>query len=60
VPPATPSTDQLGVPPVAVNCCVCHTVIPAAFGETVTVPVAIETVAVAGALVPPGPVQVRV
>ena len=52
----------VGVPPpgtVAVNFCVCHTVIPAAFGDTVTVPVAIVTVAVAGALVPPVPVQVR-
>jgi hypothetical protein len=35
-------------------------VIPAAFGDTVTVPVVIVTVAVAGALVPPVPVHVSV
>jgi hypothetical protein len=32
---------------------------PAALGDTVTVPVVIETVAVAGALVPPVPVHIR-
>jgi len=42
------------------NCCVCQSVIPAALGETVTVPVAIVTVALAGALVPPVPVHVSV
>ena len=45
---------------VAVNFCVCQSVIPAALGETVTVPVAIVTVALAGALVPPVPVHVSV
>ncbi len=61
LPPRTVSTDHVGVPPpgtVAVNGWVCQSVIPAAFGDTVTVPVAIVTVAVAGALVPPVPVQV--
>lgn len=61
LPPWTVSTDQAGVPPpgtVAVNCCVCQSVIPAALGETVTVPEAIVTVALAGALVPPVPVHV--
>jgi len=62
LPPATPSTDHVSVPPpgtVAVNFCVCHTVIPAAFGDTVTVAVEIVTAAVAGALLPPVPVQVK-
>ena len=61
LPPWTVSTDQTGVPPpgtVAVNCCVCHSEIPAALGETVTVQEAIVTVALAGALVPPVPVHV--
>ena len=63
LPPATPSTDQVGVPPpgtVAVNFCVCHTVIPAALGDTVTVPVVIVTVAVATLLAPPAPVHFNV
>jgi hypothetical protein len=61
LPPAIVSTDQVAVPPpgtVAVNCCVCDKVMAAALGETVTVPVVIVTVAVAGVLVPPGPEQV--
>jgi hypothetical protein len=60
-PPDTLSTDHVGVPPpgtVAVNSCFCHKVIPAALGVTVTLPVAIVTVAVAGALEPAVPVQV--
>ena len=59
LPPGMVSTDHVAPDPVAVNCCVCHNVIPAAFGDTVTVPVAIVTVAVAAVLVPPVPLHVN-
>jgi hypothetical protein len=61
LPPATPSTVQVTAPPpgtVGVNCCVCHNVIAAALGATLTVPLAMVTVAVLTLLVPPLPVQV--
>ena len=62
LPPATPSTVQVTAPPpgtVGVNCWVCHRVMAAAPGETVTVPLAMVTVAVLTLLVPPLPVQIR-
>jgi hypothetical protein len=61
LPPATPSTVQVTAPPpgtVGVNCCVCHKVMAAALGATLTVPLAMVTVAVLTLLVPPLPVQV--
>jgi len=62
LPPATPSTVHVTVPPpgtVGVNCCGCHSVMAALLGETVTLPFAMVTVAVLTLLVPPLPVQVR-
>jgi len=61
LPPVMSSTVQVDAPPpgaVAVNCRDCDTARPAIFGDTVTVPLEILTVAVAAPLMPPGPVQV--
>jgi hypothetical protein len=62
LPPEIPSTVHVAPPPpgtVAVNCCVCDNVRAAVLGDTLIVVLEIATVAVTGALVPPGPVQVR-
>lgn len=62
LPPATPSTDHVAAPPpgtVAANCCVRDSVMAAILGDTATVPSEMVTVAVAMALVPPGPTQVN-
>ena len=63
LPPATLSTVQVAAPPpgtVAVNCFVCETVREAFVGDTLIEPLVTVTVAVAGALVPDDPLQVRV
>jgi hypothetical protein len=57
-----PSTVHVAPPPpgtVAVNCRVCDNVRAAVLGDTLIVVLEIATVAVAGVLVPPAPLQVR-
>jgi len=62
LPPAIPSTLHVAVPPpgaVAANCWGCHTVRAAIRGTTLTLPLAIVTVAVLTVPAPPGPLQVN-